>query len=150
MSVPQNWFKSCQHVLFSIKYYILVYVQHGLPALRKLLVWLELLFECFLPKYPTQSTANYNWNQLCNHFCLWNKSSLMVCLSLYYRSQLKLDAESSSVDSFGDNLKGLLLQPPCRGEIILGVDPGFTNGCKLAVISKYGKFTSIHHTCSMN
>ena len=55
------------------------------------------------------------------------------------RSQLKLDAECSSIDAFGDNLKGLLLQPPCKGEILLGVDPGFTNGCKLAVISKYGK-----------
>ena len=55
------------------------------------------------------------------------------------RSQLKLEAECSSIDAFGDNLKGLLLQPPCKGEILLGVDHGFTNGCKLAVISKYGK-----------
>ena len=55
------------------------------------------------------------------------------------RSQLKLEAECSSIDSFGDNLKGLLLQPPCKREILLGVDPGFTNGCKLAVISKFGK-----------
>ena len=48
----------------------------------------------------------------------------------------------SSVDTFGDNLKNLLLQPPCRGEAVLGIDPGFTNGCKLAVISDSGRVHS--------
>lgn len=51
---------------------------------------------------------------------------------------MKKEAEQSSIDTFGENLRSLLLQPPCFGEVILGVDPGFTNGCKMAAVSKTG------------
>jgi len=40
---------------------------------------------------------------------------------------------------FAANLKQLLLTPPVRGKLILGIDPGFHNGCKFAVISATGK-----------
>lgn len=47
-------------------------------------------------------------------------------------------AEEQSTDLFRKNLRDLLLQPPVRGHVVLGFDPGFANGCKLAVIDPTG------------
>ncbi|CAH1792511.1 unnamed protein product [Owenia fusiformis] len=55
-----------------------------------------------------------------------------------FRSDLKKVAEKASIDVFAGNLKQLLLTPPIRGKVVLGVDPGFTNGCKLAVTDPMG------------
>ncbi|XP_039250930.2 S1 RNA-binding domain-containing protein 1-like [Styela clava] len=54
------------------------------------------------------------------------------------RSDLTKKAREEAVDVFSRNLKKLLLTPPLRGKIVLGVDPGFKNGCKCAVISSTG------------
>ena len=56
------------------------------------------------------------------------------------QSDLKKKAEHASIQSFATNLKQLLLTPPHKGEKILGLDPGFTNGCKYALISELGDF----------
>lgn len=58
------------------------------------------------------------------------------------RSELKLKAEKASYEVFSSNLKQLLLMPPLRGKSIMGIDPGFLNGCKLAVISSTGVYLS--------
>ncbi|OWF38227.1 S1 RNA-binding domain-containing protein 1-like isoform X2 [Mizuhopecten yessoensis] len=55
------------------------------------------------------------------------------------RSELLKEARKSSIEVFAKNLKQLLLMQPCRGKSIIGLDPGFTNGCKTAVISDTGK-----------
>ncbi len=55
------------------------------------------------------------------------------------RSELKEVAENQAISIFGMNLKNLLLQSPIKGKVILGVDPAFRTGCKLAVISKTGQ-----------
>jgi uncharacterized protein len=47
-------------------------------------------------------------------------------------------AEEQSTELFRKNLRDLLLQPPVRGHVVLGFDPGFANGCKLAVIDPTG------------
>ncbi|XP_073484172.1 S1 RNA-binding domain-containing protein 1-like isoform X4 [Aquarana catesbeiana] len=52
-----------------------------------------------------------------------------------YRSKLTSDAEKESIMMSGRNLRQLLLAGPVRGRTIMGVDPGYTHGCKLAVIS---------------
>uniref|UniRef100_A0A8C5MCC5 S1 RNA-binding domain-containing protein 1 n=1 Tax=Leptobrachium leishanense TaxID=445787 RepID=A0A8C5MCC5_9ANUR len=52
-----------------------------------------------------------------------------------YRSKLSSDAEKESIMMFGRNLRQLLLANPVRGRTILGVDPGYKHGCKLAIIS---------------
>ncbi|XP_066451649.1 S1 RNA-binding domain-containing protein 1 [Eleutherodactylus coqui] len=52
-----------------------------------------------------------------------------------YRSKLTSDAEKESIMMFGRNLRQLLLANPVRGRIIMGVDPGYKHGCKLAIIS---------------
>ena len=54
------------------------------------------------------------------------------------KSELKQKAETASIEVFVTNVKQLLLTPPLRGKIILGIDPGFSYGCKLAVISEQG------------
>lgn len=55
------------------------------------------------------------------------------------RAELKEVAENQAISIFGMNLKNLLLQSPIKGKVILGVDPAFRTGCKLAVISKTGQ-----------
>lgn len=55
------------------------------------------------------------------------------------RSMLSRDAENASLGVFADNLRHLLLTPPCRGVNILGIDPGFKHGCKLACINGSGE-----------
>lgn len=52
------------------------------------------------------------------------------------RSELTKTAEVSSIEVFAINLKQLLLMSPVKGERILGIDPGFANGCKIALISE--------------
>ncbi|XP_017882587.1 S1 RNA-binding domain-containing protein 1 [Ceratina calcarata] len=54
------------------------------------------------------------------------------------RNEMKQKAETASIEVFVTNVKQLLLSPPVRGKIILGIDPGFSHGCKLAVISEQG------------
>ncbi|KAF2988252.1 hypothetical protein EK904_001906 [Melospiza melodia maxima] len=51
------------------------------------------------------------------------------------RSKLTSDAEKESVMMFGRNLRQLLLTSPVRGRALMGVDPGYKHGCKLAIIS---------------
>ncbi len=48
-------------------------------------------------------------------------------------------AEESSIKVFGKNLNGLLMQPPVRGKIVMGLDPGYRTGCKIAVVDETGK-----------
>lgn len=52
------------------------------------------------------------------------------------RSTLTKTAESASIEVFATNLRQLLLIAPVKGKKILGIDPGFINGCKVAVISE--------------
>lgn len=56
------------------------------------------------------------------------------------RSELKEKADISAIDNFSKNLESLLLQPPMKEKTVLAFDPGYVNGCKLAVIDKTGKY----------
>ena len=55
------------------------------------------------------------------------------------RSELTDRANEGAIRVFGQNVKQLLMQPPIRGKVTLGVDPGFRTGCKLAVVDETGK-----------
>jgi len=55
------------------------------------------------------------------------------------RNMLTEQAQESSIKVFSKNLSGLLLQPPVKGKVVLGVDPGYRTGCKLAVVDETGK-----------
>ena len=56
------------------------------------------------------------------------------------RSDLTTVAEEAAIKNFGKNLESLLLTPPIKEKMVLAFDPGFTNGCKLAVIDKNGTY----------
>lgn len=56
------------------------------------------------------------------------------------RSELTDKANAVAIDNFGKNVESLLLQPPIKEKIVLAFDPGYTNGCKLAIIDKTGKY----------
>lgn len=56
------------------------------------------------------------------------------------RSDLNELGEDSAIENFGKNLESLLLTPPMKEKVVLALDPGYVNGCKLAVIDKTGKY----------
>ena len=55
------------------------------------------------------------------------------------RSELTERAENGAIEVFGKNLHPLLMQPPIAGKVVLGWDPAFRTGCKLAVVDETGK-----------
>ena len=55
------------------------------------------------------------------------------------RNELTEKAQSGAINVFGRNLKQLLMQPPIKGQTVLGWDPAFRTGCKLAVVDATGK-----------
>ena len=55
------------------------------------------------------------------------------------RSELKDKAEDQAITVFAENLKRYLLTPPMKGKVVLGVDPAYRTGCKLAVVDATGK-----------
>jgi uncharacterized protein len=59
------------------------------------------------------------------------------------RSELTERAEEHAIGIFSENLRNLLLQPPVRGRVVLGVDPAYRTGCKLAVVDETGKLLEV-------
>ncbi|MGG4396605.1 Tex family protein [Paenibacillus thiaminolyticus] len=59
------------------------------------------------------------------------------------RGELTEKAEEQAIQVFAQNLRSLLLQPPVRGQTVLGVDPAFRTGCKLAVVDDTGKLLEV-------
>jgi len=55
------------------------------------------------------------------------------------RNELTNAAEEQAIKVFAENLRPLLLQPPVRGKIVLGLDPAYRTGCKIAVVDETGK-----------
>lgn len=56
------------------------------------------------------------------------------------RSELTDKAEDQAIKVFAENLKRYLLTPPMKGKVVLGIDPAYRTGCKLAVVDQTGKF----------
>ncbi|MCK6600965.1 MAG: RNA-binding transcriptional accessory protein [Bacteroidetes bacterium] len=56
------------------------------------------------------------------------------------RTELTESADLHAIEVFAKNLQNLLLQPPVFGKTILGIDPGFVSGCKVAVVDSTGKY----------
>ena len=59
------------------------------------------------------------------------------------RADLKEKAEITAIDNFSSNVEHLLLTPPIKEKVVLGYDPAFRTGCKLAVLDKTGKLLEI-------
>jgi len=59
------------------------------------------------------------------------------------RNELTEKAEAQAIHIFSENLRNLLLQPPMKGKFVLGVDPAYRTGCKLAVVDETGKMLEV-------
>jgi uncharacterized protein len=59
------------------------------------------------------------------------------------RGELTEKAEEHAIGIFSENLRNLLLQPPVKGRVVLGVDPAYRTGCKLAVVDETGKLLEV-------
>ena len=68
------------------------------------------------------------------------KRLLLPSLKRELLSNLKQKASDDAINLFGKNLNELLLTPPLLNQVILGLDPGFRTGCKLAIIDKNGNY----------
>ncbi|MDK6338489.1 RNA-binding transcriptional accessory protein, partial [Escherichia coli] len=59
------------------------------------------------------------------------------------RNELTEKADEQAIAIFGENLRNLLLQSPLKGNVVLGFDPAYRTGCKLAVVDETGKVLAI-------
>lgn len=67
------------------------------------------------------------------------KRLILPSLDTEVRHDLSERAQTGALSVFGANLRSVLLQPPIRGQVVLGLDPGFRTGCKLCVIGPQGQ-----------
>ena len=68
------------------------------------------------------------------------KRLMVPSITTELRNKLTEEASEESIRVFGENLKPYLLQRPIKGQVVMGLDPGFRTGCKVAVVDKNGKF----------
>ncbi|VYU21674.1 S1 RNA-binding domain-containing protein [Clostridium tertium] len=69
------------------------------------------------------------------------------------RNELTDIGEEGAIKIFKENLKALLMQPPIKGKVVLGYDPGFRTGCKIAILDSTGRFlenTTVYPTAPQN
>ena len=100
---------------------------------------------------PEDRVLRYLAKQIIKHDNEYTKPYLTECIKDAYnrliapaiereiRNTLTETAEDGAIKVFGKNLEQLLLQPPIAGKVVLGWDPGFRNGCKLAIVDATGK-----------
>lgn len=77
------------------------------------------------------------------------KRLLMPSLERELRNELTAEADEHAIQTFATNLKNLLLQPPLKNRVVMGIDPAFRTGCKVAVIDETGRYlegTTIYPT----
>ncbi|MEC1679404.1 Tex family protein [Bacillus mojavensis] len=72
-----------------------------------------------------------------------NKRLIQPAIEREIRKELSEKADEQAIHIFSENLRKLLLQPPMKGKTVLGVDPAFRTGCKLAVSDETGKVLKI-------
>ncbi len=89
--------------------------------------------------YPIKATSPFA-NSLAAAMEDGYKRLLAPAMEREVRAELTRQAEEHAINIFAANLRNLLLQPPLRGRKVLGIDPGFRTGCKLAVIDETGKY----------
>lgn len=100
---------------------------------------------------PEERILRYLEKQIITNDNEYTKPYLKECIADAYdrliapaiereiRNTLTETAEDGAIKVFGKNLEQLLLQPPIAGKVVLGWDPGFRNGCKLAIVDATGK-----------
>lgn len=89
-----------------------------------------------LIKYPQSASAQQLQLVIEDSF----NRLLLPATETEIRKEIRDRADSEAIKVFGENLEGLLLSPPAGRKAVIGVDPGFRTGCKLAVIDDTGKY----------
>lgn len=79
-------------------------------------------------------------NELLDAFEDGYKRLLFPALERELRAELTGNADHHAIGTFATNVKNLLLQPPLRDKTVMGIDPAFRTGCKVAIISPTGKY----------
>jgi len=99
-----------------------------------------------------EKVLNYIINKYLNNKNTSNKNEIIEAIEDSYkrlifpsierevRNTLTEVAQERAINVFGQNVKSLLLQPPVKDKVVIGFDPGFRTGCKVAVVDKNGKF----------
>ena len=92
-----------------------------------------------LRHHPVRATSPFA-SQLADAMEDGYKRLLAPAMEREVRVELTRQAEEHAINIFAANLRNLLLQPPLRGKKVLGIDPGYRTGCKLAVVDETGKY----------
>ena len=87
-----------------------------------------------LEKNPKSIFAEYKAAAVADAY----KRLIFPALEREIRNELTEKADEQAIKVFGVNLKNLLLQPPLAGHVIMGLDPGYRTGCKMAIIDQQG------------
>ena len=93
-----------------------------------------------IKEYKIPRNASSSKELLFNGYKDGLKRLLLPSIEREVHKELKAKADKSAIDTFGKNLKQLLMTPPVTKRVILGVDPAFVSGCKLAVIDENGTY----------
>ena len=96
------------------------------------------LFRRLTPKHESPSTKYVKLAAEDSY-----KRLIAPSISTEIRNMLTENAEEASIKVFNQNLSGLLLQPPIKDKIVMGFDPGYRTGCKVAVVDETGKVTNV-------
>jgi uncharacterized protein len=99
----------------------------------------DYLFDQTVPELAISGAINYV--QEANEEAY--KRFIQPAIEREIRSTLTEEAEDQAIKVFGENLRNLLLQAPLKGQKILGFDPAFRTGCKLAAVDETGKLLGI-------
>ena len=94
----------------------------------------------FLEKKIIKNDKSYVCSYIKNAITDSYKRLIGPSIEREVRSELSEKGEEAAIDNFGKNLEALLLTPPMKEKVVLAFDPGYVNGCKLAVIDKNGKY----------
>ena len=93
-----------------------------------------------IKKYRIPSTAPSSKEIVLDAYINGLKRLLLPSLKRELLTNLKQKASDEAIELFGKNLRELLITPPLVNQVILGMDPGYKTGCKLAVIDENGNY----------
>ncbi len=93
----------------------------------------------YLKQKVIQKENPYTKEVLCEAVEDSYKRLIAPAIEREIRNDLTENAEDGAIEVFGKNLQQLLMQPPIKGQVVLGWDPAFRTGCKLAVVDETGK-----------
>ncbi|MDY4128894.1 Tex family protein [Peptostreptococcus porci] len=118
----------------------------------KIVVEDEMMIEYIAKKYSGKQNEG-NENILLEIAQDSYKRLIFPSIEREVRSHLTDIAQERAIKVFGQNLTGLLLQPPIKEKVVMGFDPAYRTGCKIAIVDKNGKlldFTTVYPTEPQN